>query len=88
VTRAFITFVFAYPFLQLGLPRVNCVISERNTDSLRFTRHFGWSEEGRVREAGDDGEDLIFFGMLRRECRYLPPFAALAMPAASGYKAA
>ena len=66
----------AYPFVQLGLPRITCMISENNSASLRFTRHFGWVEEGRLREAGEDGEDVIVFGLLRRECKWLPVFFA------------
>lgn len=73
LTKEFSTVCMAYPFIQLGFARINCLISEHNRLSLRFTRHFGWTLEGRVREAGADGEDLLLFGMLRRECRYLPP---------------
>lgn len=75
ITREFIQRVFAYPFIQLALPRVNCVVSALNHDSLRLTRHFGWTQEGTLREAGTVGEDLIFFGMLRRECRFIPPLS-------------
>lgn len=73
LTREFITRSMAYPFLQIGQPRISCIISSGNTDSLRFTRHFGWTQEGVLREAGAEGEDLILFGMLRRECRFLSP---------------
>lgn len=62
----------AFPFIQCGFPRISCIVSEANFLSLRFTRLFGWTEEGRLREAGPNGEDLVLFGMLRHECRYLP----------------
>lgn len=75
ITRELIQRVFAYPFIQLALPRVNCVVSETNHDSLRLTRHFGWKQEGVLREAGSEGEDLVLFGMLRRECRFISPLA-------------
>lgn len=72
MTRSYIREVFAYPFIQCGFARISCVISEHNAESLRFTRHFGWTQEGTVRRAGPKGEDLILFGMLRDECRWLP----------------
>jgi len=73
MTREFITRVFAYPFVQCGFRRVTCIISATNADSLRVTRHFGWVQEGVLRKAGTEGEDIIVFGMLREECRFLPP---------------
>ena len=33
----------------------------------------GWFQEGRLRRAGPDGQDLILFGMLREECPYITP---------------
>lgn len=71
-TPEFATVTMAYPFIQCGFNRINCVISERNRLSLRLTRHFGWTEEGRLRAAGPEGEDMLLFGMLRSECRFLP----------------
>jgi hypothetical protein len=63
----------AYPFIQCGFPRISCIVSEANFLSIRFTRLFGWTQEGVLRKAGPTGEDLILFGMLREECRWLPP---------------
>jgi RimJ/RimL family protein N-acetyltransferase len=64
ITREFIIRAMAYPFLQLGYPRINAFVS--------CCEGFGWTREGILREGGHDGEDLIVFGMLRRECRWLP----------------
>lgn len=72
ITREFIIHAMAYPFLQLGYPRINAFVSCRNAMSISFCEGFGWTREGILREAGHDGEDLIVFGMLRRECRWLP----------------
>lgn len=72
MTRAFIIHVFAYVFRQLGYPRINAFVSSLNPASLAFCDGFGWTREGVLREAGHQGEDLIVFGMLRRECRWLP----------------
>lgn len=72
ITRELIIKVFAYPFIQLGYPRLNSFVSVNNADAIRFNEHFGFKREGILREAGEQGEDLIVYGMLRRECRWLP----------------
>lgn len=71
LTRDYIRMVFAYPFVQLKFRRVTSLVPETNTDSARFCAHMGFREEGRLREAGLHGEDLILFGLLRRECRWV-----------------
>lgn len=68
----FATVAMAFPFLQCGHRRVSCIVSERNRLSLRLTRLFGWTQEGVLRSAGPEGEDVLLFGMLREECRWLP----------------
>ncbi len=72
ITRELIIRVFAYPFIQLDYPRLNSFVSVNNADAIRFNEHFGFQREGVLREAGESGEDLIVYGMLRRECRWLP----------------
>lgn len=72
ITRELIIRVFAYPFIQLDYPRLNSFVSVNNADAIRFNEHFGFQREGILREAGEKGEDLIVYGMLRRECRWLP----------------
>lgn len=72
ITRELIIRTFAYPFIQLGYPRLNSFVSVKNADAIRFNDHFGFKREGIMREAGEQGEDLIVYGMLRRECRWLP----------------
>ncbi|MBB3947055.1 RimJ/RimL family protein N-acetyltransferase [Rhizobium skierniewicense] len=72
ITRELIIKVFCYPFLQLNYPRLNSFVSVNNADAIRFNEHFGFQREGVMRKAGDEGEDLIVYGMLREECRWLP----------------
>lgn len=71
MTRDFIRLVMTYPFIQCRFARITSEVSSLNIASLKLTRHFGWVEEGRRRNAGQDGEDTVLFGMLRRECRWL-----------------
>jgi hypothetical protein len=70
----------AFPFLQCGLKRITALISVRNHRSTRFISGFdNFKREGRAREAGPHGEDLILWGLLRRECRHLPYMPAQAI---------
>lgn len=72
ITRELLVRVFAYPFIQLNHWRLTALVAASNTDSINFCRSFGWTEEGRLRRGAPDGDDLIVYGMLREECRYLP----------------
>ena len=69
MTRAFLRTVFRYPFVQLECRRVTGYVPASNADALRFDRHLGFKEEGRMREALPD-DDVIVLGMLKRECRF------------------
>ncbi len=80
-TREFAIRAMAFPFQQAGCSRISCIISAGNKASLAFTRGFGgWVEEGRLREAAPGLQDIILFGMLRRECVYLPENNAKLFP--------
>jgi RimJ/RimL family protein N-acetyltransferase len=67
MTREFLRVAFRYPFVQLGCRRVSGYVPASNADALRFDRHLGFVEEGRLREALVTGEDVIVLGMLRNE---------------------
>lgn len=70
LTRRFLRGIFFYPFLQLKVPRVTALIDASNMKSRRLVEHTGFRQEGRMREAAKDG-DVIIYGMLRSECRWL-----------------
>lgn len=70
-SREFLFRSFAYPFLQLDLPRVTCKVDEGSDDSVRLARHLGFALEGRMRSAAPAGRDVLLFGMLRSECRWI-----------------
>lgn len=73
VNREFIIRAMAYPFIQCGYGRMTSMVAVDNAPSLRMTRHFGWTLEGLARGAGPNGENLLMFGMLAEECRWLSP---------------
>jgi RimJ/RimL family protein N-acetyltransferase len=71
LTRPFLGEVFRYPFEQLQVHRVTALIPGTNTRSERFCKHLGFKKEGRVREILPQGEDLLVYGMLKSECKFL-----------------
>ena len=71
LTRTFLRAAFAYPFKQLGCTRVSGLVRVDNADAQRFDEHLGFVREGLIRKGDDDGTDLILYGMLKEECRWL-----------------
>ncbi|WAL81314.1 GNAT family protein [Pandoraea sp. XJJ-1] len=71
LTPAYLGAIFRYPFLQLGCNRITAIVRADNADSLRFVEHLGFEREGVMRQAERDGTDLIIFGMLKGECRFI-----------------
>lgn len=69
--RGFIEKAFDYPFNQLGVKRFVVRVEETNREAFELDKRLGFVEEGRLREASPDGNDIIILGMLRRECRWL-----------------
>ena len=84
LTRDFLRHAFAIPFIQWGYARVTGPISELNTASRNIALKLGCVEEGRMREEGPEGEDLIIYGLLARECRFLPRTGTEASSAVKG----
>ena len=70
MTRQFLRVAFRYPFVQLKCRRVTGYVPASNADALKFDLHLGFQQEGRMREALKNGEDVIVLGMLERECRW------------------
>jgi RimJ/RimL family protein N-acetyltransferase len=71
MTREFLWRIHAYPFLQLGCNRITGLVRQDNEVSQRFVEHLGFKREGLLRNACTDSTDMIVYGMLRDECRWL-----------------
>lgn len=69
--KAFLGEGFRYPFEQLGCRRVTGLVPGKNTLAQEFDEHLGFTWEGRVRKILPDGDDLLIYGMLCEECRWL-----------------
>lgn len=70
MTKSFLFAVFDYPFNQLGCDRVTAFVASKNSRSRHFCERIGFLKEGTLREA-HHGDDLIAYGMLKRECRWI-----------------
>jgi len=71
MTKDFLWRSFAYPFVQLNCNRITGLVRVDNFDAQRFDEHLGFKREGLIRRGFTDGTDMILYGMLREECRFL-----------------
>lgn len=72
LSRGLLKEAFAYPFIQLGLRRVTAIVPRKNREALLFDGRLGFEVEGVCREALPD-DDVVILGLLRRDCRLIPP---------------
>jgi hypothetical protein len=72
LSRNVLKMAFGYPFVDLKLRRLTALIATKNTEAIRFNEHLGFKLEGVCPEAMPD-DDIQIRGMLRRECRFIPP---------------
>lgn len=66
-----LSLVFGYPFLQVGVRRITAPIAASNRAACHTAESLGFVAEGRLRAAELSGDDLVIYGMLRGECRWL-----------------
>lgn len=71
MTRDYLWRCFAYPFLQLKCNRITGLVREDNLVAQKFDEHLGFKREGLIRQGATDGTNIILYGMLRDECRFL-----------------
>lgn len=63
--------LLAYPFLQLGVIRLQSICAVNNTISMKFLTHLGFTCEGVLREAWPLGGDCKIFSLLNHECKWI-----------------
>lgn len=63
--------IFAYPFSQLRLRRVQAICSAQNEGVIMFLKRIGFTHEGTHPSAYMDGSDALSFGMLKQNCRWI-----------------
>jgi RimJ/RimL family protein N-acetyltransferase len=63
-------------FLTIAFVHIDCVrivaaVHPENKKSINLIEKFGFVQEGRLRDRCGPGEDILIYGMLRRECKWL-----------------
>lgn len=69
INRAFLRFIFYYPFVQLKANRLTATIEANNLKSQRLVEHMGFKKEAVLEDAGRFG-DVYVYRLFGRECRY------------------
>jgi len=69
-SRRYIRALFSYAFEQLGCLRVTTFAPVANSKATSLNERIGFVREGIMRKAHLGG-DLVIFGMLRDECKWL-----------------
>lgn len=67
--RQLLTEAFRYAFAAVGV--LVAMIRANNRRSIRLARHLGFTEQHRIRDGWQVGEDLLVLEMRRAECRWL-----------------
>lgn len=71
MTPAYMAACFGYAFNQEKVNIIVGLVRADNVDAQRFDEHLGFKKRGQLPQACTDGTDLIVYGMLRSECRYI-----------------
>ena len=60
-----------YCFKKCGLKRVTGMVNASNTKAIRLNKHIGFEVEGIMKQAADDGGDILVMALWRENCRIL-----------------
>lgn len=71
MTPAYMAACFGYAFTQEKVNLIVGLVRADNVDAQRFDEHLGFKKRGQLPQACTDGTDLIVYGMLKSECRYI-----------------
>jgi RimJ/RimL family protein N-acetyltransferase len=70
INREFLTTIFHYPFVQLGVSKIIGPVKSTNAKAIEFDKKLGFTEEARLLGVFPDA-DLLFFTMAKSDCRFL-----------------
>ena len=70
LNREFLWFSFYYPFVQLGLNKIICLVDSSNLECVKFVEHIGFHLEATLEDATPKGNFLIYT-MVRESCKWL-----------------
>ena len=66
----FLRAMFDTVFNKMGCTRVTCYVEPSNKASIKLTEHVGFVKEG-VKRLGAGDKDLVMYGMIKSECRWI-----------------
>lgn len=69
--KSFLKLCFGISFNHLKCRRVTGLIKENNHKSIKFVKRLGFVQEGIIRHGSDDGKNIILFGLLKEDCKFL-----------------
>jgi hypothetical protein len=70
MSKKFLSVIFDYPFVQLGVEKLIGPTNSNNENAMRFIQKLGFVEEARIKDAFPDG-DMVLFTMIKSKCRFL-----------------
>ena len=70
LTRSFLRCCALYTFVQLGCDRVTGRLPANREAGRKIAERVGFTHEGTIRR-GHNGTDILIYGMLKEECRWL-----------------
>lgn len=70
-SREFLRVAANYIFNICGKRRLTAFVNPLNTEARHLVEKAGFKYEGMQREAADGGGDLLMYGLLKSECRWL-----------------
>jgi hypothetical protein len=70
LTRKFISAIFDYAFNVCDVFKIICPVSSANLKSCRLVENMGFCEEGRLKDAVPDGDNILYT-MTKPGCRFL-----------------
>lgn len=63
--------IFYFAFHTLGVKRVSARVARQNKRARRFIEGVGLKLEGKKAKGFDGFQDLMFYGLTKRECKWL-----------------
>ncbi len=70
MTREYLRVCFDYPFNRAKVTKILGMVDSTNAPARRFDEHLGFTLESTIKDAGKDG-DLLIYSMTRQQCRHL-----------------
>lgn len=70
MTPTFLAAIFDYPYNVAQAEKIIAPIGSDNEEMTTLIKHMGFTEEGRIKDGRPHG-DIVFFTLLRDDCRFL-----------------